>query len=195
MEGLGVFIKDVTTGIVNIFKAIGDILNYLNPFSDKFILKEVLSFFGNLLSYINPFSDNFIGYKIIELLGNLLESLFVPKQESINGLVDTVKSKFGFIDSISSYISSLKDIFSGVSSVPSYSVHVEGTKYTSAQDVTVLDLSWLSPYKKYTDPIITGFVYIFFLWNMYIKLPNIISGFGGDVVSSTRYFDNFSKKG
>ena len=81
---------------------IGDILDYINPFSENFILKSVLEFLDNILSYINPFSENFIGYKIVDLFKNLFSTLFImteeqeeayqAKEESIN---DIIESKFG----------------------------------------------------------------------------------------------------
>ena len=49
---------------------------------------------------MNPFSENFFGYKLIELLKQALEFLFVPQQSSIENLVNQVKSKFSFIDSV-----------------------------------------------------------------------------------------------
>ena len=44
-----------------------------------------------------------------------------------------------------------------------------------------MDLSWYAPYKNYGDTIIAGFIYVFFLWRIFINLPNIISGGAGSV--------------
>ena len=61
---------------------------------------------------------------------------------------------------------------------------IGATKYTEQQTVKVIDFSWYSPYKSYGDLIITGFVYAFFLWRLFINLPNIIHGLGGVVDSN-----------
>ena len=74
--------------------------------------------FSDVLSYLNPFSENFFVYKLIELLGDLLEFLFVPSEDVINGVVDSVKSKFSFIDTIKSSVSDGEDVLVGAEAVP-----------------------------------------------------------------------------
>ena len=64
------------------------------------------------------------------------------------------------------------------------------TKYTQQQTVKVIDFSWYAPFKTYGDLIITGFVYAFFLWRIFINLPNIIHGLGG-VVDSNQMLGDF----
>lgn len=78
----------------NIFETIKEMLSYLNPFSDNFILLKLWDFLGTLISYINPFSDNFLGKKIVELIGNLLKSLFVPSDEYFNNFFSDLKQWF-----------------------------------------------------------------------------------------------------
>ena len=58
---------------------------------------------------------------------------------------------------------------------------IGATKYTEQQTVKVIDFSWYAPYKTYGDLVLTGFVYAFFLWKLFIKSPNIIHGLGGSV--------------
>ena len=58
------------------------------------------------------------------------------------------------------------------------SFNVSSSYYTGS--LTVIDLSWFTPYKSFTDPIITGFAYLFFLWRVFVHLPNIVHGSGGD---------------
>ena len=153
---------------------ITQILSYLNPLSENFILKD-------LLDWLNPFSENFFVYKLIDLLSELFNFLFVPSEDVVNGLVDSAKSKFSFIDTIKSSISDVEDILVGAESVPTLKIHVNGTDYTKEQDLTIINLSWYVPFKKYGDIILTGFIYAFFFWRIYISLPNIISGAGGAV--------------
>ena len=56
----------------NIISGIGSILTYINPFSENFILKNTDNFLGNIFDRINPFSDNFILKDVIKFLGNLV---------------------------------------------------------------------------------------------------------------------------
>lgn len=43
--------------------------------------KNIFEKIGEMLSYINPFSENFFVYKLLELLGEMLKSLFVPSED------------------------------------------------------------------------------------------------------------------
>lgn len=51
--------------------------------------------------------------------------------------------------------------------------HVYGTG-----EITVLDLSWYTPYKPTVDKLISGFLWIAFLWGLFKRAPDIISGAG-----------------
>lgn len=129
---------------------------------------------------MNPFDNNFFGYKLIELLGDLLEFLFVPSEERLTAISNTVKSKFDFIDSIKIAVNSLKDIINGLGNAPSITFSFNATKYTPEFDFN-FSLSWFEPFKPYSDLIITGFVYAGFLWRTFIKLPSTLSGAGGTI--------------
>lgn len=164
---------------------LGSILNYLNPFSEDFILKGVIDFLGCILDYLNPFSENFFAYKLLELLGDLLKFLFVPSEESINNLTNSIKSHFGFIDTINNTVEVIKDMFEDTSALPKIDITLKENKWYSGK-VTVIDLSWYAPYKEYGDLIISAFIYVFFLWRIFVKLPSIINGASGDISEITR---------
>lgn len=148
-----------------------------------------------ILSYLNPFSENFFAYKLIELLGDLLEFLFVPSENVINGLVESVTSKFSFIDTIKSSVSDVEDVLVGAEAVPTLKIHVSGTDYTQEQDLTIINLAWYVPFKKYGDIILTGFIYAFFIWRIYISIPHIIGGAGGAVRDANDIYSKFNSKG
>lgn len=177
----------------DMFNNIGNILSYLNPFSDNFFLKGLFNvlnpfsedfFLKDLFSWINPLSDNFIGKKIVELIGDLLKFLFVPSEDSINSLVNSVKSHFGFIDTINSTSAMIKDMFNDSSKLPKVTLTLKDNKWYSGE-ITVIDLSWYAPYKEYGDLIISAFIYVFFFWRIFVNLPSIISGAGGSINDTT----------
>ncbi len=178
-------LNDVLDFLGNIFSSIGSMLDYINPFSDKFLLKSVLEFLSSLISYINPFSENFIGYKLIDLFSTLFQELFVPDEANINSLLNVVNEKFTFIDSIKIAIDSLENILTnGISGIPKLEIEINSNYYTGK--VTLFDFNWYKQYKSYADLLFTGFVYIFFLWRLYIKLPSIISGVSGSISTTSR---------
>ena len=171
-------LKKIIDGIINI-------VDVLNPFSDNFILKEVISTIGNILSYINPFSENFFAYKLLELLGELLKSLFIPSEERLTAISDAVSSKFSFVTSIKEAINGMKNMFNNLGTAPKLQIEVGATKWTEKQTLTILDLSFYKPFKPLGDLMITGFCYLAFIWRMLLMLPNIISGAGGGIATFT----------
>lgn len=175
--------------MASIFEDITQILNYLNPLSEDFILKD-------LLDWINPFSENFFVYKLIELLGDLLEFLFIPSQERLNAFPNLINSKFAFIDSIKYSINSIKDILSGLGNPPVITVPVKETSFTEKGEIEILNLSWYAPFKSYGDLIITGFAYALFIWKLFIAIPGIINGFPGSSGESyTMVYPNMLNSG
>ena len=139
-----------------------------------------------MLSYINPFDEKFLGKKIIELLGELLKKLFIPSDESLNKFSYIWNEKLGFIDTIKADINALKNMFNNLYSVPKYTIDINSKGYTG--ELTVIDLSWYTPFKNYGDVIITAFIYVFFIWRLFKHLPSIVSGFdsGADVISNKK---------
>lgn len=198
MEGLASTFENITSGIGNIFNTLGEVLSYINPFSENFILKTVIQNLGEVLQYINPFNEEkFFGYKIVDLFSNLLQTLFVPAEENVNGLVDSVKNKFSFIDAIKNTVTDVEDILTGAEEAPSLTIHLNSTQFTEEQDVKILDLSWYIPFKEYGDKILTAFIYAMFFWRIYTSLPSIISGVGGAIndvpaqISDMQAYRNF----
>ena len=60
------------------------------------------------------------------------------------------------------------------------------SKYYSG-NLSIVNLSWYTPFKPYGDIILTAFIYIFFVWRVFIHTPNIIHGLGGDAESSIKF--------
>ena len=135
------------------------------------------------MSWLNPSSENFIAYKFINLLQSLFEFIFVPSQERIDAITNTVKAKFDFVDSIKFAINSVKDILNNLGNAPKITLNLKATKYTEAQKAIVFDLSWYAPYKTYGDLVITGFIYLMFIWRLFVNLPNIINGVGSSKIT------------
>lgn len=157
-----------------VLEFLGSILDYINPFSDNFILKTVVNFLGSILNFINPFHENFIGYKFIELLKELFVFLFVPSQDSFELIPSIFNDKFSFISDIQNYITSVFNMFDTVEGAPIFKINVDSKYYSG--ELTVIDLNFYKPYKAYGDMVITALVYLFFIWRVFARLSNTISG-------------------
>lgn len=63
--------------------------------------KNIFEKIGEMLSYINPFSENFFVYKLIELLIEMLKGLFIPSNEFFSSYFSELNNwfsdRFGFL--------------------------------------------------------------------------------------------------
>lgn len=107
--------KELAQGVVSLFGTFSDVLNYLNPFSDKFLLSGVIGNLGDVLSYLNPFSDKFLLSGVISNLGSILDY--------INPFSDNfiLKSVIDFLGNLVSYVNPFSDNFLGKKLVEMFS--------------------------------------------------------------------------
>lgn len=131
----------------------------------------------SILNYLNPSADEFFGNKIIELMKDMLKNLFVPSEERLTALTNSVSSKFDFVESIKQAVLSLQNIINNIGNAPKLEIQVSSTKYTEAGTIAILDLNFYKPYKNYGDLVLTGFIYAMFLWRLFSRLPAIIRGY------------------
>ena len=83
------------------------------------------------------------------------------------------------------------DVITDTESSPKYSIRVNSKWYSGL--LTIVDLSWYAPYKELGDNVICIFAYLAFLWNIFIRLPDIIQGAGassyaGDMAGDIRAY-------
>ena len=122
--------------------------------------KSILGKIGDILSYINPFSENFFAYKLVELIINGLKSLFIPKNlDFLENFKDTMSQKLGFIASVPlqliDFIIDLKDYaFTTPSSLTFPSISILGYSFWNEMTIDITEgLSWVSAIKYVTDII------------------------------------------
>ena len=122
--------------------------------------KSILGKIGDILSYINPFSENFFAYKLVELIINGLKSLFIPANfDFLESFKDTMSEKLGFIASIPlqliDFIIDLKDYaFSTPTSLTFPTISILGYSFWNEMTIDITEgLSWVSAIKYVTDII------------------------------------------
>lgn len=95
---------------------------------------------------------------------------------TISNGVNGVKDKFNFYNDVVSNVNSMISVITDVESEPKYYINVDSKWYKGK--ICIVDLSWYAPYKDLGDNIICIFVYLSFLWNIFLRLPDIINGAG-----------------
>lgn len=117
------------------------------------------------------------------MLDNLLQGIkdiFIPDSNFLNDKVSQIRSKFGFVDSVidTAYAignSLTSSTYSNNAPIINMDIDFRGTQ----KEVTIIDLSWYTPYKPYGDKILGGILWIGFAWSVFSHASNIIGGASG----------------
>ena len=108
--------------------------------------------------------------------------------------MNAIKDKFSFVENVKLTINDLNSVLTNEENAPVFYVSVFDNKWGIEGQVKVVDLSWYAPFKTYGDTIICCFVYVCFFWRIFINLPNIINGTGGNIVDIAESKYNESKR-
>lgn len=162
LEGLAVPINALAEGIKNVWDGI-------------------ISVRDNL---VQGFTDTVEAVTAIpEMIGEkvrlLLTEFFVPDEELMNERLQSLRSEFAFVDSIAGYGDHLLNTLQGASGkAPSFTIDFGKArgKYIKTSQTVTIDLSWYDEYKPMVDNILSGLIWMTFLWHMYKKIPDIIHG-------------------
>lgn len=92
----------------------------------------------------------------------------------ITDTVNKIKNKFVFSNNIVNNANEIKDYIVNTQETHKYYLNINH-KYLSGR-VCIIDLSWYEEYKSTVDAFICAFAYLAFIWQMFCKIPNLISG-------------------
>lgn len=136
-----------------------------------------------LLGGITGILDN-----VVELILAGIKAIFVPSTDYLTAKVEALRARFGFMDSVLATGEAIIAALNLSGTPPVIYAHFENAEgaFNWGGTVAVLDMTWYSRYKAAGDAFLSGVIWIFFLWRVFIKLPSIISGVGGTV----RTFDS-----
>jgi len=116
---------------------------------------------------------------VVEGFTESLKELFIPSGDFFSEKYNQFKSHFAFIDTFSNFVDKFKSISNNTTApVVSVDFSKAESKYNYGGVAFAMDLSWYSRYKPLGDIIITAFVYAFFIWRFYCRIPELIRGAG-----------------
>lgn len=123
---------------------------------------------------------------VSDLIDGLI-NLFVPEEDFFSEKFSEFKSHFAFIDTFTGFVSNFTTM-SRKNEAPSISIDFSKaeSQYNYGGQAAALNLNWYSRFKPIGDIVITAFVYVFFIWRFYCRLPEIIRGSGVIVDYSSR---------
>lgn len=134
---------------------------------------------GELLSYINPFSENFFVYKLIELLGNLLQLLFVPDENYFNSNIENLKtslsSKIPYDDYIEIF-GTIENLEGSNTSNVNLNNYTVGGKQFSINNF--IDFGWILQYKENWYSWARGIIFILLIIYNINQIMKLFRGYG-----------------
>ncbi len=184
--------------LLKLWDFLGSLVSYLNPFSENFILLKLWDFLTTVISYINPFDDNFLGKKIVELIGDLLQFLFIPSDDYFSNLKETflseIESKIPYNDYITMF-STVLDI-----STDGQIEDVSISDYKVSDDLTLnvpsfIDFSFIIKYRSTWYSWVRGIVFILLIIYHINQINKLLRGVNiadGSVNNSITFSNSLS---
>lgn len=174
-------IKDV---ILEIPAAIGELVNPL--------WNTLWEWLARILSAITSLPQ-----AIADLILSGLEKLFVPDLADAQAELDVIKGKFEWIGDLYTVFKTNLTTLSPDSEPPVIYIDfskAESSKYVPVGKQLAIDFAWYAKYKPVGDKVVGAFMWIGYLWFMFKRLPDIISGSGAVASGSMRYDDAMERK-
>ena len=117
--------------------------------------------------------------QIADAFNNLLQTLFVPDAALLQEISDAFSDKFGFFGVLHRFGGDLFGM-TAETEPPVIWVHLEDAEskygYHYGDKQKILDLSWYQKYKANVDGILSGFLWLGYLWLLFKRAPGILSG-------------------
>ena len=112
-----------------------------------------------------------------DLIAQAFQKLFAPDTALVSEISDAFQNKFGFLPAIYALGTDLFGM-TAETEPPVIWIHLEKAEgvYTYGGAVKALDLSWYQRYKADVDKLISGFMWLAFLWLLFKRASGIIQG-------------------
>lgn len=159
-------------------------------------LTETHSILGGISNFLSDIWEAIRGIPGSILQG--LQGIFVPSEGFMDEQLADLQESFAWYDDIKKLGSDFRDAFENQSnasapviSIPSMSS--QGHSYTERSEI-VLDLSDYQEAVLSVRVILSVLLWIFFLWRLYCRLPDIIHGGGMIIGDGSRIMDELDNR-
>ena len=118
--------------------------------------------------------------------------MFVPSDTAIAELKNLADEKLPVVAQLENWNNDLKNVVSNPTKYASqFTVSVDlskaNGKYSYGNgNINLLPIDWYLPYKEQGDLIITGIAWLVFLWNLYGRIPAILSAVSNSTMAEAR---------
>lgn len=154
-------------------------------------LARILEAIGQVITAILDLPAKIIS-GLIQGLKELLIALFVPSDTAIAELKNLADEKLPVVAQLENWNNDLQNIVSNPTKYASqFTVSVDLSKANGkynygTEKINLLPIDWYLPYKEQGDLIITGIAWLVFLWNLYGRIPAILSAVSNSTMAEAR---------
>ena len=162
-------IKELPGTLANIWESIKGI--------PAAIAEKIGAFFTTLWGWLQSIIDAITALPaaIAEKIG----ALFKPDEALLTEITDTFKGKFGFFSTLKQFGSDLFGM-TPETEPPVIWVHLENAKskfgYNYGEKQKIFDMTWYQKYKPSVDGLLSGFLWLGYLWLLFKRAPSILNG-------------------
>lgn len=162
-------IKELPGTLANIWESIKGI--------PAAIAEKIGAFFTTLWGWLQNIIDAITALPaaIAEKVG----ALFKPDEALLSEITDTFKGKFGFFSTLKQFGGDLFGM-TPETEPPVIWVHLENAEskfgYNYGDKQKIFDMTWYQKYKASVDGLLSGFLWLGYLWLLFKRAPAILNG-------------------
>ena len=146
----------------------------------KLKLADIAQINKDLLDGIKNGFVDFSFSEIWEALGDYVKEWFVPSESYMDSFKIKISGVYDATDKLKEGGNYILNFMKNSASAAPPVITVNLAKSTSYNlgDSVIIDFSWYAPYKPTVDVLLAGIIWATFLWNIFKRLPEIVSGVG-----------------
>ena len=154
------------------------------------IAEKIGAFFTTLWGWLQSIIDAITALPaaIAEKIG----ALFKPDEALLTEITDTFKGKFGFFSTLKQFGNDLFGM-TPETEPPVIWVHLENAEskfgYNYGDKQKIFDMTWYQKYKASVDGLLSGFLWLGYLWLLFKRAPAILGGMQLSVDDAPRSAD------
>lgn len=162
-------IKELPGTLANIWESIKGI--------PAAIAEKIGAFFTTLWGWLQSIIDAITA--LPDAIAEKIGALFKPDEALLSEITDTFKGKFGFLPVLKQFGDDLFGM-TPESEPPVIWVHLENAEskfgYNYGDKQKIFDMTWYQKYKASVDGLLSGFLWLGYLWLLFKRAPSILNG-------------------
>lgn len=128
---------------------------------------------------------------VVDAITDVLEALFVPDLSLVQTELDNIGNSFKWVGDLNSLVNDMMLKLEAGEPPTLYLdfTKAEDSKYYGAGKCLAINFGWYAKYKPTGDLMFSAFLWVLYVWYLFKRIPDIISG-AGFITRDSINFDN-----